>query len=236
MDAAEIKKRLTAYYATSESYYDKLEEVFQDRRDRAFRVGSLDLLGYVRGAESILDVGCGSGVLLAFIKQSFPGKRCCGLDVRPIAIEKAVRMARNQGLDIDLRIADIEMAVPYPENTFDLIIAHEVCEHFVDPLQAVRNISRLLGRKGRLIMIAPNRWIRSSPKIVLPKMLDFVRMALDRNYLRVTITEPPLDGVGEDRDAVYLTNPYEMRRMVRMAGLKVIKGSVLKCRLVAGKP
>ena len=48
-------------------------------------------------------------------------------------------------------------ALPFPSNTFDLILSHEVIEHVQDDRQAVREMVRVLRPGGRLLLFCPNR-------------------------------------------------------------------------------
>lgn len=235
MKNKEIKDKMTTYYHTNEAYFNMLEDVFTGRGERALKIGSFDIISYVKDARKILDVGCGSGALITLIKKTFPEKDCYGIDLSPIAIQKAMEKIQESGVDITLSIADIEYETPFNEVGFDLIITHEVLEHFVNPDQALSNISKLLRRGGILLIIAPNRLVRSPIKTIMSKSLDYIKMLFDRNYLNITVINPPLDILGGDSDAAYVTNPWELQRMVRFAGLEVIKKSNLKCRLVARK-
>lgn len=235
MDRAGIKKKITEYYHTNEAYFDKLEGVFTERGQGALRIGAFDIMGYVTDAERILDLGCGSGALITFIKKSFPLKVCCGIDLSPIAVNKAAEKSRKQGLDIRFIVADIEKDAPYFNDGFDLIIAHEVFEHLVNPDKAVMNAAKLLKKNGILVIIAPNRLVRAPLKTIAAKFVDYIKMALDKKYLNITNIDPPLDTLGGDSDAVYVTNPWEMHRMVRMAGLEILKKSNIRCRLAARK-
>ena len=47
--------------------------------------------------------------------------------------------------------------LPFPDNSFDLILSHEVLEHVQDDRQAVSEIVRTLGPGGRLALFVPNR-------------------------------------------------------------------------------
>lgn len=48
-------------------------------------------------------------------------------------------------------------ALPFPANTFDLVLSHEVLEHVADDREAAREIVRVLKPGGRLALFVPNR-------------------------------------------------------------------------------
>jgi SAM-dependent methyltransferase len=49
-------------------------------------------------------------------------------------------------------------AVPYADNSFDLILSHEVLEHVGDDRAAAREMARVLAPGGRIVIFVPNRW------------------------------------------------------------------------------
>lgn len=82
-------------------------------------------------------------------------------------LAKSARLA--VGMDIELeRAAEAHQMVPqvtcgagehlpFPSNTFDLVLSHEVLEHVNDDRQAMREIVRVLRPGGRLTLFVPNR-------------------------------------------------------------------------------
>lgn len=235
MDKREIKEKITSYYGTNREYYDKLDVVFTGRGAEAVRRGSFDVAALASEAETILDVGCGSGALLHFLREQFPAKRYYGVDVSPLAIAKAKEKNPGGSVPMTFEVQDIEQSVPFGEGMFDLVIAHEMIEHIVHPDLAITNIARSLKRGGKLFLLAPNRLIRSPFMVQAGKIPDFVKMLFNRTYVNPTIVDPPLDVIGGDSDAVYLANPWELHRMARNAGLRLVQKSSVKCRFIAVK-
>lgn len=48
--------------------------------------------------------------------------------------------------------------VPYPDDTFALVLSHEVIEHVNDDRQALGEMARVLRPGGKAIIFCPNRW------------------------------------------------------------------------------
>ncbi|PJF27393.1 MAG: class I SAM-dependent methyltransferase, partial [Phototrophicales bacterium] len=48
--------------------------------------------------------------------------------------------------------------LPYPDNTFDTILSHEVLEHVIDDRASVAEMARVLKVGGRMVIFVPNRW------------------------------------------------------------------------------
>ena len=49
-------------------------------------------------------------------------------------------------------------AVPYPANTFDALLSHEVLEHVQNDQEAINEMARVLRPGGRIVLFCPNRW------------------------------------------------------------------------------
>ncbi len=100
-----------------------------------------------RGANRLLDVGCGAGALLARHRQ-------LGWEVRGIDPgERAVAACRAQGLSVQqvgLMEADL------PSRSFDAILLNHVIEHVPRPLDALRRARELLAPGGVIRIVTPN--------------------------------------------------------------------------------
>lgn len=96
----------------------------------------------------LLDVGCGSGLLLQRLRIA--GWEVEGLD----SDEKAVGRAwREYGVTV--RCADLR-AMCYPDASFDAVTMNHVIEHVHDPVGALAECWRILRSGGRLVVTTPN--------------------------------------------------------------------------------
>jgi SAM-dependent methyltransferase len=107
---------------------------------------------------SIVDVGCGTGGLLRKLAHSFPDAQIIGLDVD----EAACRAARDKSRRL-VCVASAS-AVPFRENSFDVIFSADVlCHARVDELESVRNFHRCLTGNGVLLLNLPAySWLMSA--------------------------------------------------------------------------
>ena len=131
------------------------EQVLCVKRGEAFPPGHpttrlcLDLLREVlarASAPSLLDVGCGTGLLgLAAAALGVP--RVVGVDIAPGAVQVTRENARENGLDGSLKV--VRGSTECVKSPFDLVIANLPWEVQMDK---VSELDRLAAFKGRLIL------------------------------------------------------------------------------------
>lgn len=97
---------------------------------------------------TILDLGAGAGIVP---QLDFRGKvgRVCGVDLDP-------RVTKNSFLDEG--VVGLADAIPYPDETFDLVLSANVLEHLSDPVTSFREVARVLKPGGRFFTKSPSRW------------------------------------------------------------------------------
>jgi 2-polyprenyl-6-hydroxyphenyl methylase/3-demethylubiquinone-9 3-methyltransferase len=107
---------------------------------------------------SVLDVGCGGGLLTEPLARL--GARVTGLDPAVENIETAVWHAEELGLDIDYRTGTAE-DLAAAGLTFPVVLALEVVEHTSDPDAFLDALARLLPADGTLVLSTLSRTWRS---------------------------------------------------------------------------
>jgi SAM-dependent methyltransferase len=95
----------------------------------------------------VLDLGCRSG---AFTRHFLDGNEVVGLDVDRVALEKAAE------LGIEPVVANVEEPLPFPDSSFDAVVAGELFEHLRFPEGVVREVRRVLRPGGVLVGSVPN--------------------------------------------------------------------------------
>ncbi len=119
-----------------------LYKLFENYRTWKYIIGMLIMLGKTKFPEyKILDVGCGAGDNLRFMTElRVKPENCYGIDLSRKAIDLC-RALSPEAMHFQLGSA---LALPYAENTFDIVLCFTVLECFED--SDVRNISRSLRR------------------------------------------------------------------------------------------
>jgi len=103
-----------------------------------WRAALRELLGQA-APRSLLDVGCGEGVLTAEWAGAMPRTGVLGVDVEPVVSDSAAA---------NLRFATIDPAppLPYADGGWDLVAAVESLEHMEDPEGALAEMARCARR------------------------------------------------------------------------------------------
>ena len=96
----------------------------------------------------ILDIGCWDGFLSTLLREN--DNEVIGVDIS----EKAIELSKQRGLDV--KRVSFEEDLPFPEGTFDVVVAGEVIEHVFDTDRFLIDIKRVLKEHGCLILTTPN--------------------------------------------------------------------------------
>jgi SAM-dependent methyltransferase len=97
----------------------------------------------------VLEAGCGVGL---YLEHLIP------LGCEVIGMEYDFQRAVESKAKAVHILGAAGETLPFPEETFDLILSNEVIEHVQDDKKAVREMIRALKPGGRLILFCPNRW------------------------------------------------------------------------------
>ena len=95
----------------------------------------------------LVEVGCGSGNLIAFMRQK--GWTVTGVDTDPVAVQKAT----SRGLPV--LCGNLEDS-HFSSNDTDAIVLCHVIEHVRDPAATIQECYRILKPGGRMILATPN--------------------------------------------------------------------------------
>jgi len=132
--------------------------VLDAHRERLHRAFASELAA--RRPESVLDVGCGEGLLLEVLDRA--GIRAAGVEARGERVERA----RARGCDVELGDAH---ALGHGDRSFDVVVIRHVLHHLADPAGAVREACRV-ARSG--VVLAEPVVERSIPSQAAMALLD----------------------------------------------------------------
>jgi len=162
------------------------------RRLMAGFEGTLERLFEQAAPESVLDVGCGEGVLTFKWAQALGDEPVLGIDLADPKLEAEWTTRRRPNLEFRAMPPEDLRDLPFPDASFDLATAIEVLEHVPDPERSLAEMAR----------VAARHLLVSVPREPLWRALNVARGA----YLR---------GLGNTPGHV---NHWSKRSFVQMAG------------------
>jgi SAM-dependent methyltransferase len=112
---------------------------------------------YFPRVDSVFDVGCGTGGVLAALQAALPRTRLAAGD----ALLAGLEFAHRQLADVSFVQLDINR-LPYDQE-FDVVCAFDVLEHLDDDEAALREMYRATVPGGGLVVTVPqHRWLWSA--------------------------------------------------------------------------
>jgi SAM-dependent methyltransferase len=100
----------------------------------------------------VLDIGCGPGTITADLATRAAPGRVTALEVNDTALDLARAEIGRRGLgNVDFTVGDVH-ALDLPDDSFDIVHAHQVLQHVGDPVAALREMRRVT-RPGGIIAV-----------------------------------------------------------------------------------
>jgi len=124
------------------------ESVLRSHRWRTAENSAAYLLPHLAPDAKILDVGCGPGTITVGLADRVPRGHVTGIDAAAEVVEQA-RETAGKRANLDFATADV-YALDYPDDTFDVVHAHQVLQHLGDPVGALREMRRV-AKPGGLV-------------------------------------------------------------------------------------
>jgi SAM-dependent methyltransferase len=148
--------------AGTKAFFDDLDDYRYDKL--RYLPQLVDFPSYT--GKRLLEVGCGIGTDL--VRFAAGGARVTGIDLAQTAIDLARNNFALHGLDAEeLRVANGE-ALPYPDQSFDVVYGHGVVQYTADAAQLIRECHRVLTPGGTGIFMVYNRvsWLNALSKVM----------------------------------------------------------------------
>lgn len=145
-------------------------------------------------AERALEIGCGAGQTMRWLKQSGRVRESWGIEL----LDTAGARAREHFDHLLLGDAERLIDQAFGGERFDLILCLDVLEHMIDPWRFTESLRRRLAPGGRLVVSLPN--VRCVTVLVPLLLLGRWRYGdegiLDRTHLRFFTRESALALIG----------------------------------------
>ncbi|MEO6509758.1 MAG: methyltransferase domain-containing protein [Nocardioides sp.] len=129
--------------ARSRYTHGHAESVLRSHRTRTAASSAAYLLPHLQPGMRLLDVGAGPGTITADLAT------IVGEVVATEMSEEAAAITRAGAPGVEVRVADVH-ALPFADDEFDVAHAHQVLQHVADPVQALREMARVV-RPGGIV-------------------------------------------------------------------------------------
>jgi ubiquinone/menaquinone biosynthesis C-methylase UbiE len=176
--------------------------------------------GLISGGHAVLDIATGPGEpALTIAALVGPEGRVSGIDPAPEMVEAARRATDHLGFrnaQFDVASAD---RLPFPADTFDAVVSRFGVMFFPSPVDAVREMLRVL-KPGRKLALAVWYFAERNP----------FHYALSRVIERYVDSPPPAP---DAPDAFRFASPGKLRDVLAEAGATVPSERVLQFRVQA---
>lgn len=166
---------------------------------------------------SLLEIGCGAGRYTRSFLHYRPDLKVHGCDISHVALDEA-RAADRTG-KIEYKLGDA-LDLPYPDNSFDIVLLFDVFEHVTDVGKAADEVARVLkpggvfhcfvpceGNKRTIFALLRNsklvpihRWKRVHIGHIQILTTRHMKQILQRRGLRVTDTTFSFHILGQIHD------------------------------------
>jgi 2-polyprenyl-3-methyl-5-hydroxy-6-metoxy-1,4-benzoquinol methylase len=149
----------------TENFYTNLDAIYADPdslMSRKIRLVERSLVP----ADSLLDLGCGTGAFIQQVKEKF--KQITGTDADVRSVSRCSERFKGEA-KISLRQMTAE-TIETLHTTFDAVTCLDVLEHLDDPELALAKIHALLKPNGQLIVTMPNWYNRIIAYLVNDKL------------------------------------------------------------------
>ncbi len=102
------------------------------------------------GPVTVVDLGCGPGMLLPQLRQRLPQARLIGVEVQPVMLETAREVAADCGAEIVT--ADLAAALPLADGAADVVVAVMSFHELQFPPPLLDEVFRLLKPGGIFVL------------------------------------------------------------------------------------
>jgi ubiquinone/menaquinone biosynthesis C-methylase UbiE len=119
------------------------KSVVQDHARRTAKDSAAYLLPHLKASDYVLDVGCGPGTITADLAALVPEGKVVGSDAVETVLSQAEEYASSRGLtNVTFQQVDAN-ALPFEDDTFDVVHCHQVLQHVKDPVAILKEMRRV---------------------------------------------------------------------------------------------
>jgi len=193
-DLAALARVIEARASRSRSFFDSvgpewdaLRKVWSDDLLRARALARL-----IPSGLRVADIGTGTGVLALELARA--GLRVVAVDHSARMLDAArAKLARDPGLDVDLRLGDAS-SLPLGDAEVDAAFAHMVLQYLAAPVEALREMTRVVAPGGSVVVIDfvshDREWMRQELGVL---RLGFTAEEIESGFVSVGLEAPRIE-------------------------------------------
>lgn len=131
-------------------FYDFFVELIGYGKKQRLKI--IDLLK-LQIRENLLDVGCGTGILLVLAKKQYPHIAMTGIDIDPKVLDIARNKTQKANLEINYEKTS-SASLPFADSSFSVVVSTLVFHHIPTEIkkQTLKEIHRVLKNDGRFLL------------------------------------------------------------------------------------
>lgn len=108
------------------------------------------LIPHLGLGQSVLDVGSGPGTITVDLARRVAPGQVIGVDASAEIVDQARALAHDEGVhNVSFQVGDVS-ELDFPDNSFDVVHAHQLLQHLVNPVEALKELRRVLKPGGVL--------------------------------------------------------------------------------------
>jgi 2-polyprenyl-6-hydroxyphenyl methylase/3-demethylubiquinone-9 3-methyltransferase len=155
VDPAELAK----FSALAHRWWDPTSEFRPLHEINPLRLAHIERLAGGLAGKTIVDIGCGGGILAE--SMAAKGARVTGIDLADKPLKVAMLHRMETGSAVDYRLVSAEALADEAPESFDIVTCMEMVEHVPDPGSTVQACARLAKRGGMVFFSTINRNAKS---------------------------------------------------------------------------
>jgi ubiquinone/menaquinone biosynthesis C-methylase UbiE len=180
------------------------------------------VLSFLNEGDKLLDIGCGNGSFACKVSKKF--NEVYGIDISSSRIQEArKRTAEKSGNfnNLYFSVCNVNEKIDFPNDMFDAAISIATIEHIFDPYFVIREVHRVLKKKGVFIAEVPN--------------IAYLRHRVSLLFGKLPITSTPYNWkeIGWDGGHLHYFTKKTFCDLLKSCGFKILEvsGSGLFARL-----
>ncbi|MDP9398910.1 MAG: methyltransferase domain-containing protein [Actinomycetota bacterium] len=124
---------------------------------------------HLRPGQRLLDVGCGPGTITVDLARLVAPGQVIGIDREERPLQEARTLAADQEVDNATFAVGDAYRLTYPDDSFDVVHAHQVLQHLTEPVTALEEMRRVCRPGGHLAVrdadYSAMTWYPADPRL-----------------------------------------------------------------------